>query len=84
MLSRLQEGTVDLLLLSEDTADALHPQFPCVRIPCHIQPRTARESGLPIENLEECTAIVVLWNQAISSSVRDRVVFTLNNDFCVQ
>ncbi|MGN0978244.1 MAG: hypothetical protein ACI4PH_09340 [Faecousia sp.] len=84
MLNRLQEGTVDLLLLAEDTAEELHPPFPYVKIPCHAEQMTAGESGLPIANMEKLTAIVVLWNQAIPSPARDRVVFTLNNDFCAQ
>ncbi|MGN1002160.1 MAG: hypothetical protein ACI4PC_05265 [Oscillospiraceae bacterium] len=84
MLHRLREGTVDLLLLAEDTAGELPPEFPSVRIPCHVGQMTAGESGLPIEYMETHTAIVVLWNQAIPSPVRDRVVFTLNNDFCAQ
>lgn len=84
MLRRLQEGTVDLLLLDEDTATALHPEFPSVRIPCHMWQMTAGESGLPIEDMDAHTAIVVLWNQAIPSPARDRVVFALSNDFSVQ
>lgn len=81
MLQRLREGTVDLLLLAEDTAEELHPEFPSLKIPCHVYQITAGESGLPIEDMEDQSAIVVLWNQAISSSARDRVVFALNNDF---
>lgn len=83
MLHRLQEGTVDLLLLAEDTAEELHPGFPCVRIPCHMGQMTGGASGLPIESMEPLTTIVVLWNQAIPSPARDRVIFTLSNAFTV-
>ncbi|MGM9627032.1 MAG: hypothetical protein ACI3V4_02940 [Faecousia sp.] len=84
MLHRLQEGTVDLLLLDENTAEALHSPFSCVKIPCHMGHMTAGESGLTVEAIEAYSAIVVLWNQAIPSPARDRVVFALSNDFSVQ
>lgn len=81
MLQRLREGTVDLLLLTEVTAEELHTEFSSVKIPCHRGRICAGESGLPIEDIEEQTAVLVLWNQAIPSPARDRVVFVLNNDF---
>ena len=84
MLHRLQEGTVDLLLLDEDTAEELHPPFSCVTIPCHMGQMTAGGSVLPVDAIEAYSAIVVLWNQAIPSPARDRVVFALSNDFSVQ
>ena len=64
--------------------DGAPSEFPSVRIPCHMWQMTAGESGLPIEDMEAHTAIVVLWNQAIPSPARDRVVFALSNDFSVQ
>lgn len=79
MLQRLQDGTVDLLLLGEETAQALHPSFSSILVPYHSCRIMA--GSIPVEDEMGEKSICVLWNQAISSPDRDRMVFALNHDF---
>lgn len=80
MLQRLQDGTIDILLLTEASANDLHTEFASVKIPYRSGQVMCDETGL---NTEGEPSLCVLWNQTITSPNRDRVVFVLCNDFCV-
>ena len=81
MLQRLENGTVDLLLLGEETAEALDPPLSSIRIQGHSCRIMA--NSIPVEDETGESCICVLWNQSVSSPDRDRMVFALNNDFPV-
>lgn len=82
LLQRLENGTVDLVLLCEDTEARLHPGFSLLRLPCRAGSLTTGETGLPMEDPEEEAEVCILWNRAVSSATRDRVIFVLRNEPC--
>lgn len=82
LLRRLQEGSVDLVLLREETARSLHTGFSSLELDCGSEPLTAEEAGLPVEELDSPASVCLLWNPDVPSAVRDRVIFVLRNEPC--
>ena len=78
LLRRLQEGSVDLVLLREETAQSLHTGFPSLELDCG-ESLSTEEAGLPVEELDCPSAVCLLWNPDIPSAVRDRVIFVLRS-----
>ena len=78
LLRRLQEGSVDLVLLREDTAQSLHTGFSSLELDCGESLSTV-EAGLPVEELDSPSAVCLLWNPDVPSAVRDRVIFVLRS-----
>lgn len=83
MLQRLREGSVDLLLLADVQAQIPDGEFSSVRIPYFAGSVTDDETGLCVSGFDETETVCVLWNRAIASPGRDRVVCALQNDFSV-
>ena len=78
LLRRLQEGSVDLVLLREETAQSLHTGFSSLELDCG-ESLSTEEAGLPVEELDCPSAVCLLWNPDIPSAVRDRVIFVLRS-----
>lgn len=79
LLEMLRAGTADLILLSDDAPDRCPPDYQCIRIPYLAGSVTAGDAALPVADLEAPQLVRVLWNPALSSAARDRVVFALCN-----
>lgn len=82
LLQRLEDGAVDFVLLCEDTEARLHPGFSLLRLPCRSGRLTIGETGLSVEDPAEEAEVCILWNRAVPSATRDRVIFVLRNEPC--
>lgn len=82
LLQKLSDETMDLVLLSENSVESLQDNCAFVKIPCEGLHVTESALGLPIENLDEENYLYVVWNKQVKSKNRDRVIFTLENEYC--
>ena len=82
LLEKLAEEQIDILLLNEEHAKQIEPQFASILIP-YVKAKTFGSTfGLPIENLDEESGICVVWKRNKQSKNRDRVIFALENEHC--
>ena len=83
LMERLEEGTVDMVLLSEESASKQHTCLDHMKIPFSHGGFSAEAIGLPIQNPDEDTMVYVFWNPSISSPQRDWALLALRRDFCI-
>ncbi len=77
ILQRVQDGTMDIALITEEKADHIGDAYGTFRIPCHTGIVIFPMLGLPVENLDEENRICIVWNKAVQSKSRDRVLFAI-------
>lgn len=78
LLHKLSEGSIDIILLTEENAKYLNEDLISLRLPYQNRNKITM-LGLKIENLDEDRWIYVAWDRRIKSKDRDRVIFTLEN-----
>lgn len=83
LLRNLSDGIADLVLMTEESAVEMNPDFACIRIPFCRRSEAVEAFGLKILNLDEDKEIYVLWNKEISCPVRDRFILALSANRCV-
>lgn len=82
ILQKLNEGSLDIALLSDETAARIGKSYGSVRILCQAEPVYLQSLNLPVEAMEGESWIHVVWNREIFSKERDRVVFALEAEYC--
>ena len=83
LLQKLGKGMVDIALLSEQSANNLNDPYDFVRIPYQTRQNIAVAPASPVQNNpDDRNRICVVWNKAIQSKDRDRVIFALENEHC--
>lgn len=82
ILEKLTEERVDIVLLSDESAKQLDGQYASLLIPGEAAREPVSILGLPVENLDETARIHVVWNKALKSRDRDRVLFALEHEHC--
>lgn len=82
LMQRLSNGTIDIALLTEENSKELGIAFECVRIPHQAEQRVVTMLGLTVDNMDEEQWIYVVWNKAILSKDRDRVILSIENEHC--
>lgn len=82
LLKHLEEGTVDLVLLSHDSVSGISTGFEHMEL-SYYQDSDTQSMGLPVQNLDEDTRVHVFWNKSVSSPLRDWVLLSLRRDECV-
>lgn len=80
LLHKLSEGTVDIVLLSEEKTENLSSEYVSIQIPYQMKQNMVTALGLNVENMDDDCWIYVVWNKAIQSLNRDRVLFALENE----
>ena len=81
LLRLLSDGNIDLVLLSEDNAKDLSDPFGCTSISYCPNQKVVTTLGLTVENMDDTGQIIIVWNKAILSKDRDRVLFALENEY---
>lgn len=77
LLQKIKEGTLDIVILKEESAHLLDESYSVIRIP-YLKDEIMDETfGLPVENIDEEDWAFVVWNNLIQSKVRDRILFTI-------
>ena len=79
LLFQLSNAEIDIALLSMVGAGDLDEAFGCTPIACSPNSITGPALGLPVENIDDDPLIFVVWNKAVPSRDRDRVLFVLEN-----
>lgn len=82
LLEKLAQEQIDILLLTEEHAKQLEPQYASILIPYEKVKSFPSSLGLPVENLDEESRIGVVWKKNLKSKNRDRVIFALENEHC--
>ncbi len=82
LLHKLSDGTVDIVLLSDEIAKSLSSEYVSIQIPYHAKQAVVTTLGLNVENTDQDCRIYVIWNKTIQSKNRDRVIFALENEYC--
>lgn len=82
LLQKLLDGTLDIVLLSEETAENLSEEYSSIRIPHQTAHSVVTMLGLVVENIDEERWIYVVWNKNRKSRDRDRAIFALENEHC--
>lgn len=82
LLHKLLEGSVDIVLLSEERGKNLSTEYVFIQIPDQKNQSVTAMPGVSVENLDKDRWIYVVWNKSIKSKNRDRVIFALENDHC--
>lgn len=82
LLHRLSEGSLDIVLLTEKSAEGLPAEYRTLRI------RSKKQKDIPsgdpaVTDANDGGGIVVIWNKTISSKDRDRVIFMIENEHCI-
>lgn len=81
LCQKLLDGKLDIVLLAEEPVQDIHNDFQMIKIPYQPGQITVSEIQISVEEVEEEAWVYVLWNKTIASLHRDRVLFTLENDF---
>lgn len=79
LLFRLSNAEIDIALLSMVEASGLDEAFGCTPIAYSPNSTAGTALGLPVENMDDDPHIFLVWNKAIPSRDRDRVLFVLEN-----
>ena len=82
ILRRLSQGTLDIALLTRESAAHIESSCAAVKIPYRPASVMSQPLGLPVENMDDDEWVYVVWNQSIPSKNRDRVVFALEAAYC--
>ena len=79
LLGRLSDGTLDIALLWETGPQELPPECRFVRIP-HRGVPPASSFGLSVEEEDQDSCALLVWNRGIPSRDRDRVIYMIENE----
>lgn len=82
LLRKLQDGSVDIALLSEKSSENLSPEYTAVQIPDQAAYAEAATAKLSVAERNEGRHVYAVWNKKIKSKERDRVIFALENEYC--
>ncbi len=82
ILQRILDGTIDIALMTEEKADRIGDTYGTLQIPCHTGIVISPMLGLPVENLDEENRICIVWNKAVQSKSRDRILFAIEAEYC--
>lgn len=82
LLQRVSKGKIDIVLLRKKTADNLDYYDSSFQIACQPLAKTITALGLLVENADMNDTICVIWNDAVRSKNRDRVLSALENEYC--
>lgn len=82
LLQKLLNGTLDIVLLSEEAANNLSEEFGSIRIPHQMKYSMTTGLGLTVDTIDEEHWLYVVWNKNNISKDRDRAIFAIENEHC--
>lgn len=79
LLHQISNGDIDIALLLKENTKELDEGLGCAEISDFPQGKAATKLGLNVELTDAKGRLIVVWNKAIASKDRDRVLFVLEN-----
>lgn len=82
ILQKLLDGTLDIAILAEDNNLSMNENYGKIQIPRRTKEGASTAYGLIVESIDEEKYAFVVWNKSIQSKDRDRVLFSIEAEYC--